>query len=159
MKPIKSTDPRKPEIVSRLRFIGGGTKVTMVRERDGNYEGHVLRPKSDEYGRRVRGWKSLGWHHFPVEELGQRGNWVNRPEKLERITSVMQERMKAMEKAKKQLVRFSRCPGCGVLNVRVDGRGQIRQHNHPRAIHKCPGSEVRAVELRTWIRYPVGGAR
>ncbi len=58
-----------------------------------------------------------------------------------------------METAKKKLVRFSRCPGCGVLNVRVDERGQIRQHNHPRCTHKCPGSEVRALELRTWYRY------
>lgn len=43
-KHVKSTDPRKPAIVSQLKRISGGNKVTLLTEiEDGLFQGRCLK--------------------------------------------------------------------------------------------------------------------
>jgi len=71
-KSVKSTDPRKPQIVGALKKASGGTKVTSVKEIGLNrFEGHCMKIitfvnphgytiKSDKY-------ESLGVFSITVE--------------------------------------------------------------------------------------------
>lgn len=51
-KPVKSTDPRKAEIVARLKAENDCTKVTCVREDKDCYSGNCFTPGNDQYGNR-----------------------------------------------------------------------------------------------------------
>lgn len=59
-KPVKSTDPRKKNIVANLKAQSGGTKVTNVRQTGENqFQGDCLSPPA-VFDPRHRGWNRLG---------------------------------------------------------------------------------------------------
>lgn len=65
MRPVKSTDNRKKQIMNAIKAKSGANKVTIVKElKDGSFQGHAMK------GNRTDGYKSLGMVNVTAEEAG-----------------------------------------------------------------------------------------
>lgn len=64
MKNVKSTDPRKKQVVNAIKAKSGANKVTLVKQlRDGSFQGHAM--KGDR-----QGYQSLGMVTVTAQEAG-----------------------------------------------------------------------------------------
>lgn len=66
MKNIKSTDPRKADIVKAIKLKSGANKVTLVKEdKEGTFQGHAMKLKPGS-----KAYDSLGFFTVTPLECG-----------------------------------------------------------------------------------------
>ena len=95
-KAVTSKDPRKPGIVSALKALSCGRKVTMVKEvRPGVFEGHVLGEKRTS----GHGYCALGFYRVQEvkNELGVVTHYVEAGAAPAPAKSVLMQAAEAMD--------------------------------------------------------------